>query len=103
MDTPSPKVASALVRHGEDLLRIFHEEYAQGPLSTATEFRRGKVAEWKQLLVLLYGEKAAESFILRARDNAKLSVPPSGPLSNDGKGYEGWDSFSDIGVIGKLP
>jgi hypothetical protein len=67
-----------------------------------SEFRRGKVAEWKQLLALLYGERGAEELILRARDVVNLSIPPSGPLSADGRSYEGWDSFSDGGFIGKL-
>jgi hypothetical protein len=102
MAVPEPKIADALVRHGEDLLKIFHEEYARSPVSRTTEFRRGKVAEWKQLLALLYGESAAENVILRARENTKLSVPPSGSLSEDGQGYDGWDFCSDAGFIGKI-
>jgi len=94
-------LADRLVRHGEELLTAFHREYAQNPVGTATEYRRGKVAEWKQLLALLYGERAAEELILRAREGTRLSIPPSGPLSSDGQSYEGWDSFSDS-FIGEL-
>lgn len=101
-ETIDPKLAERLVRHGEDLLRIFHEEYARGAVSPATEFRRGKVIEWRQLLNQLYGESVTEALVLRARSNTKLSVPPAGPLSPDGKSYEGFDSQCDAGYIGPI-
>jgi hypothetical protein len=43
-----------------------------------------------------------ETLVLRARDNTRLSVPPAGPLSDNGKSYEGFDSQCDSGYIGKL-
>ncbi|MEX2301937.1 MAG: hypothetical protein WD733_13430 [Bryobacterales bacterium] len=94
-------VAEALTRHGVDLLKMFHEEYSRDRVSKAAEFRRGKVAEWKQLLSLIYGESNAESMVLGASKQARLPIPPSGPLTEDGKGYYGFDSMSHT-FIGPL-
>ena len=71
-------------------------------MSAATEFRRGHFIEWRHLVYFLFGERAGEQFVLRARNDTKLSVPPAGPLSDDGQGYLGWDSGCDMRYIGKL-
>jgi hypothetical protein len=92
--TSDGKVTDALIRHGADLLKMFHEKYNENPVSPATEFGRGRVTEWKQLLCLIYGERNAEPIVLGASKQAKLSIPPSGPLTADGKGYYGFDSMS---------
>ncbi len=91
--TENGSITDALTRHGVELLKMFHDEYNRNPVSAATEFRRGKVAEWKQLLCLIYGERNAEPIVLGASKQAKLSIPPSGPLTEDGKGYYGFDSM----------
>ena len=51
----------------------------------------------------MFGEKAAEGMILQVREMTRLSIPPAGPLAQDGQGYIGWDSGCDMGYIGKLP
>jgi hypothetical protein len=93
-------VASAhepLVQDGVFWLQAFHGSYAKSPVSSETEFWRGKIAGWKRSLVTSYGADIAERIILRAREVAKLPVPHSGTLAPDGSGYEGFDSFSDVG------
>lgn len=91
-----------LVSHGKYLLEAFHDEYDRNPIGTATEFRRGHVAEWRHILSLVYGESAAEALILRSRNAAKRSVPHAGLLSDDGESYIGWDSGCDGGSEGKV-
>lgn len=86
-----------LVQDGVFLLQTFHGIYSKDPVSRETEFWRGKIAGWKRTLVTSYGADIAEQIILRAREVAKLPVPHSGTLAADGSGYEGFDSFSDIG------
>jgi hypothetical protein len=97
-----PKTADKLVSHGEHLLEMFHEDYACNHVGATTEFYRGMVTAWRQILNLLYGERVAEELVLRVRASTKLSVPPAGPLSEDGTGYMGFDSGSDGGFIGKI-
>jgi hypothetical protein len=70
---------------------------SKDPISRETEFWRGKIAGWKRTLATSYGAEIAEQIILRAREAAKLPVPHSGTLAPDGIGYEGFDSFSDVG------
>jgi len=91
--TGNRTINDALMQHGAELLKMFHEHYNEGPVSAATEFRRGLVTEWKSLLRLIYGESTAESIVLGASKQAKLSIPPGGPLTPDGKGYFGFDSM----------
>jgi hypothetical protein len=91
--TGNGNITDALTRRGVDLLKMFHEEYKRNPVSPATEFRRGRVSEWKALLCLIYGERTAEPIVLGASKLAKLSIPPSGTLTEDGKGYYGFDSM----------
>jgi len=62
--------------------------------TAASAFRRGKVAEWKQLLCLIYGERNAEPMVFGASKLAKLSVPHCGPPTEDGKEYYGIDLMS---------
>ena len=92
--TGSGDITDALVRHGAELLKMFPEEYKQNPVCPATEFRRGKIAELKHLLTLIYGQRNAESIVLGASKQARLSIPHSGPLTEDGKAYYGFDSMS---------
>lgn len=101
-EKPEARLTKALVEHGETILKYFHEEYLKNPKSPGTEFERGKVTEWRHLLVLLYGEMNAEEIILAARNNTRLSIPPAGMLADDGKGYVGFDSGCDSGYIGKI-
>jgi hypothetical protein len=91
--TGSRTITDALMQHGAEVLKSFHEHYNKNPVSAATEFRRGRVAEWKGLLCLIYGERNAEPIVLGASKLAKLSIPPGGPLTEDGKGYYGFDSI----------
>ena len=83
-----------LVKSGEFWLKAFHQSYATDPIGRQTEYWRGQVAGWKRTLVAAYGAGIAERIILRASEVAKLPVPHAGTLSADGRGYEGFDSFS---------
>jgi hypothetical protein len=83
-------------------LKSFHERYNQNPVSAVTEFRRGLVTEWKSLLRLIYGDSTAETIVLGASKQVKLSIPPGGPLTEDGKGYYGFDSMCHTGFIGPI-
>jgi len=87
-----------LVRSGEFWLKAFHESYAKDPVGRETEFWRGQIAGWKRTLVAAYGASTAERIILRASDAARLPVPHAGTLSPDGRGYEGFDSFSHMAL-----
>jgi hypothetical protein len=83
-----------LVRSGEFWLKAFHQAYAKDPVGREAEYWRGQVAGWKRTLVAAYGASTAERIVLRASELAKLPVPHAGTLSPDGRGYEGFDSFS---------
>ena len=83
-----------LERSGEFWLKAFHQAYAKDPVGREAEYWRGQVAGWKRTLVAAYGVSTAERIILRASEAARLPVPHAGTLSPDGRGYEGFDSFS---------
>jgi hypothetical protein len=100
--TGNRNINDALMQHGAELLKMFHEEYSRNSVSPATEFRRGIVTEWKRLLCLIYGERNAEPIVLGASKLVKLSIPPAGPLTEDGKGYYGFDSMCHSGFIGPI-
>lgn len=100
--TGNRTINDALMRHGVDLLKMFHEHYKKDPVSAATEFRRGLVSEWKSLLRMIYGESTAETIVLGASKEAKLSIPPGGPLTPDGKGYFGFDTMCHTGFSGPI-
>jgi hypothetical protein len=85
-----------LEKDGEFWLKAFHESYAKDPVGRETEYWRGKIAGWKRTLVTAYGASTAEQIILRASNAANLPVPHGGTLSRDGRGYEGFDSFSHM-------
>jgi hypothetical protein len=87
-----------LVRSGEFWLKAFHQSYAKDPVSRETEFWRGQIAGWKRTLVAAYGASTAEKIILEASKAANLPVPHAGTLSSDGRGYEGFDSFSHMSL-----
>ena len=87
-----------LVRSGEFWLKAFHQSYAKDPVSRETEFWRGQIAGWKRTLVAAYGASTAEKIILEASKAANLPVPHAGTLSSDGRGYEGFDSFSQMSL-----
>jgi hypothetical protein len=87
-----------LVRSGEFWLKAFHESYAKDPVGRETEFWRGQIAGWKRTLVAAYGASTAEKIIFQASEAANLPVPHAGTLSPDGRGYEGFDSFSHMAL-----
>jgi hypothetical protein len=87
-----------LARSGEFWLKAFHQSYAKDPVGRETEFWRGQIAGWKRTLVAAYGASTAEKIILRASEAANLPVPHAGTLSPDGRGYEGFDSFSHMAL-----
>ncbi len=97
-----PKVAKVLAESGEFYLKAFHSEYEKDPVGPRTEFRRGQFTGWKQSLFILYSEAAAQETIEGVSNRTRLSVPPAGELSDDGKGYLGHDSSCHMGFIGKL-
>jgi predicted transcriptional regulator len=85
-----------LVKRGEFWLKAFHDSYAKDPVGRETEFWRGQIAGWKRTLVAVLGASTAEGIILRASESANLPVPHGGTLAPDGRGYEGFDSFSHM-------
>src|SRR5713226_5100932 len=90
-----------LLEHGKRVLESFHTSYEEDPVGTETEFRRGQFINWRYMLGIMFGERVAEEMILQVREMTRLSIPPAGPLAEDGQGYIGWDSGCDIGYIGK--
>jgi hypothetical protein len=90
-----------LVNRAVALLRMFHQEYEQNPVSRDTEFQHGKVTGFRQTLVMIVGEKHASAIVDAASREAGLTVPHDGTMTRDGKGYEGWDSGAHT-YIGKL-
>jgi predicted transcriptional regulator len=94
LTTLARATSEELVKSGEFWLKAFHQSYAKDPVGSETEFWRGQIAGWKRTLVAAYGGSMAENIILRASEAANLPVPHSGTLSPDGRGYEGFDSFS---------
>lgn len=91
-----------VIAHGEYLLKFFHQDYADNPLSLRTENMRGQLTDWKRMVVLLYGESEGEDIIFGVSQTTGLSIPHGGPLSDDGSGYVGFDSYCHMGFIGKL-
>lgn len=94
LTTLARATSGELIRSGEFWLKAFHQSYSKDPVGRETEFWRGQIAGWKRTLVAAYGSSMAEEIILRASEAAKLPVPHAGTLSPDGRGYEGFDSFS---------
>lgn len=90
-----------LARYGAQLLKTFHDEYARDPVGRDTEFRRGRITEWRQLMNFIYGTGTAELIVRAARQEAGLTIPHAGPLLEDGTGYCGFDSGADT-YVGKL-
>lgn len=99
---PDPKVGKVLAERGEFLLKAFHSEYEKDPVGLQTEFWRGQFIDWRQMLHIFYGDSAAEGMIEGVSNRTRLSIPPAGPLSDNGDGYIGWDSCCHMGYIGKL-
>jgi hypothetical protein len=96
LTTLARATSEELVKSGEFWLKAFHQSYAKDPVGRETEFWRGQIAGWKRTLGAAYGASMAEKIILRASAAANLPVPHSGTLSSDGRGYEGFDSFSHM-------
>jgi hypothetical protein len=98
-----PNMERALLEHGKRLLEMFHAAYAGEPIGRETEFRRGLFTEWRHMLDLLYGRGIAERLTEVVSKLAGFSIPPAGPLSDDGESYVGFDSGAHMGYVGKLP
>ena len=102
-DLPNERQRRLILETGESLLRRFHAAYETDPVGTETENKRGQFTCWKRMLLMLYEESAAEEMIFEVSQRIGLSVPPGGPLAEDGTGYVGWDSYRHSGYVGKLP
>jgi hypothetical protein len=102
-DVPNERQRRLIMETGESLLKMFHSLYEKEPLGVETEYHRGQFTNWKRMLLMLYNEDAAEKMIYGVSEQTRLSVPPGGPLADDGSGdYVGWDSYCHSGYIGKL-
>lgn len=102
-DTPLDEAGiKRLASYGARLLTTFHEEYAKNATSRETEFRRGRVTEWRHLLDFIYGAHTTERIVDAARAESGYTIPHGGPLTEDGEGYYGIDSGADT-YIGKIP
>ncbi len=82
-----PNTEQRLVEHGKRLLESFHAAYASEPIGRETEFRRGLFTEWRHALDLLFGRAIAQRLTDTVSKLNGLSVPPAGPLSDDGESY----------------
>jgi hypothetical protein len=90
-----------LATYGATLLKRFHQEYENNPESRDTEYVRGQVTGFRHLLDFIYGRRQTELIVEAASCEAGYTVPPAGPMTEDGKGYYGFDSGAHI-YIGKL-
>jgi hypothetical protein len=100
-DTPLDEAGiKRFVSHGARLLTVFHEEYANNRTSRETEFRRGHVAEWRDLLEFIYGSRTTKQIVDAARGESGYTIPHSGPMGEDGE-YCHFDSGADT-YIGKI-
>jgi hypothetical protein len=90
-----------LAAHGAILLKRFHEEYEKDPENRDTEYQRGQVTGYRHLLDSIYGERQSRQIVEAASSEAGYTIPPAGPMTEDGKGYYGFDSGSHT-YIGKL-
>jgi hypothetical protein len=98
-----PKMERDLLERGKQLLEWFHAAYAKDPIGRETEFRRGQFTDWRHMLDLLFGRATAQRLTETASELTSLSIPPAGPLADDGQGYLGFDSGCHMGYIGELP
>jgi hypothetical protein len=90
-----------LASYGATLLKYFHQEFEKDPEHRDTEYRRGQVTAYRHLLDFIYGARQTEGIVDEASREAGYTVPPAGPMTEDGKGYYGFDSGSHT-YIGKL-
>ncbi len=94
--------AKRLASYGAELLRRFHLEYEKDPTHRDTEYARGKVTGYRHLLDFMYGRGQTDMILDAASREAGYTVPPAGPMAEDGEGYFGFDSGAHM-FIGKLP
>jgi len=99
---PDERQKRLLAEMGERLLKLFHTSYERDAVSPETENLRGQFTNWKRMVLMLCGDSFAEEMIYGVSERTRLSVPPGGPLADDGEGYMGWDSYCHQGFIGKL-
>jgi len=86
---------------GATLLERFHHEFEKNPEDRDTEYQRGRVTGYRHLLSFIYGEHQTEVIVDAASRKAGYTIPPAGPMTEDGKGYYGFDSGAHT-YIGKL-
>jgi hypothetical protein len=97
---PNDTEAKALASFGVDLLKMFHYEYEVNPGSRNTEYRRGQVTAWRQMLHLLYGRQITETIVDAAAEEANYTIPPAGDIDDHGQ-WIGFDSGAHM-YIGRL-
>jgi hypothetical protein len=96
------QIEKAILEHGRRLLEGFHSAYEKDPIGRETEFRRGEVSTWRQLLGTIYGQRIAQDLTEKISEATRLTIPHCGLLADDGDGYLGFDSGCHM-FIGKLP
>lgn len=94
--------AKRLASYGAELLKRFHQEYEKDGTHRDTEYARGQVTGFRHLLAFMYGRRQSETIVDAASREAGYTVPHSGPMTEDGEGYYGFDSGAHM-FIGKLP
>jgi hypothetical protein len=90
-----------LATYGAMLLKRFHQEFEKDPENRDTEYERGQVTGYRHLLDFIYGERQTGAIVDAASREAGFTIPPAGPMAEDGKGYYGFDSGAHT-YIGKL-
>ena len=69
--------------------------------SRRTEHWRSKLSGWRETIRVAFGRDAADSMTEDIRLTTRLSIPHSGPLAVDSKGYLGDDPQCDS-YVGKV-
>jgi len=99
---PDADEVKRLASYGALLLKMFHQDYEKDRTHRDTEYARGQVTGYRHLLDFIYGRRQTEMIVVAASREAGYTVPPAGPMTEDGESYYGFDSGAHM-FIGKLP
>ena len=84
-----------LVEHGRTLLDRFHESYENNPDGLESASWRGRVAEFRGTIEVIFGPSAVSEVLEILRE--EKGIPHCGPVANDGTIY-GMDSEANMGL-----
>ena len=84
-----------LVEHGRMLLGRFHEADEKNPNGLESASWRGRVAEFRGTIEVIYGSSAVSEVLEILRE--ETGIPHCGPVADDGSIY-GFDSEAHMGL-----